>query len=158
MRFDGEREVGAPVAQVWRMLHDGQVLCAVIPGCAEMRPLGAGAYAAALQARVGPVADTYRGTFTIEDLRAGTELRVRVDARGRCGRLELTLVVTLAQGPGADNAVLRYRADARVRGLASRLGMPALSVVGGHFTAGFFSQLDRAARRAAPAAPVPQPA
>lgn len=156
MRFDGERQVGAPAAQVWRMLHDGEVLRSVVPGCAEMRALGAGVFAASLQARVGPVADTYRGTFTIDDVRPGTELRVRVDARGRCGRLELTLVVTLADGPGPGSAVLRYRAEARVRGLVSRLGAPALAVVGGHFTCGFFDDLDRAVRRGAPTAEVPQ--
>jgi len=138
------------------MLHDGEVLRSVIPGCADLRPTGAGTYAATLQARVGPVADTYRGTFTIDDLCAGRELRVRVDARGRCGRLELTLVVALAAAVGPDSTVLRYRADAQVRGLASRLGTPTLTIVGGHFTTGFFDQLDRAARRTAPVAPVPQ--
>ncbi len=155
MRFDGEREVGAPVAQVWRMLHDAEVLRAVVPGCAEMRPLGAGAFAASLQARVGPVADTYRGTFTIDDLRLGTELRVRVDARGRCGRLELTLVVALAEGSDGST-MLRYLAEAHVRGLVSRLGAPALTVVGGHFTAGFFDDLERAVRRGAATVAVPQ--
>jgi len=155
MRFDGQREVGAPVAQVWGMLHDGEVLRSVIPGCTEMRPRGAGAFAASLQARVGPVADTYRGTFTIDDLRPGTELRVRVDARGRCGRLELTLLVTLLEGTDRTTT-LGYRADARVRGLVSRLGAPALTVVGGHFTCGFFDDLDRAVRRGAPTVEVPQ--
>lgn len=53
MRFDGEREVGAPVAQVWRMLHDRAVLRTVLPGCVEMTALGPGAYAAILQARCG---------------------------------------------------------------------------------------------------------
>ena len=158
MRFDGERAVGAPVTQVWRMLHDGEVLRSVVPGCAELRPEGAGAYAAALQARVGPVADTYRGSFTIDDLRPGAQLQVRVDARGRCGRLELTLVVTLADGPGPDSALLRYRADAQVRGLAARLGAPTLGVVGAHFTAGFFGNLDRAVRRGARIVSTPAPA
>lgn len=155
MRFDGEREVGAPVAQVWRMLHDGEVLRSVVPGCTELRPLGAGAFTAILQARVGPVADTYRGTFTIDDLRPGTALRVRVDARGRGGRLELNLDVTLSEGAGPGGTALHYRAEARVRGLVSRLGAPALTVVGGHFTCGFFDDLERAVRRGAAIVEVP---
>lgn len=156
MRFDGQREVGAPVAQVWGMLHDEEVLRSVVPGCTEMRPLGAGAFAATLQARVGPVADTYRGTFTIDDLRPGAQLRVRVDARGRCGRLELALVVTLAEATDRSSTTVGYRADARVGGLVSRLGTPALTVVGGHFTCGFFDELERAVRRGAPAVEVPE--
>ncbi|HEX4977689.1 MAG TPA: SRPBCC domain-containing protein [Nocardioides sp.] len=154
MRFDGEQEVGAPVAHVWRALHDSTVLRAVIPGCTEMRPVGAGAFAATLQARVGPVADTYRGTFTIDDLHPGTDLHVRVDARGRCGRLELALGVALADGSRPGCSLLRYRAEARVGGLVSRLGTATLSVVGGHFTCGFFHDLDRTVRRGAATAPV----
>lgn len=159
MRFDGEHEVGAPVAQVWRALHDGQVLRAVVPGCVEMRRLTTGVHAATLQARVGPVADTYRGTFTIDDLVPGSELRVRVSARGRCGRLDVTLGVVLLGRPGTT--VLRYGADATVGGLAGRLGSGALAVVGQHFTCGFFQSLDRAVRRGAglvPGTGVPQPA
>ena len=154
MRFEGEQEVGAPVAHVWSALHDSTVLRAVIPGCTEMRPLGTGAFAATLQARVGPVADTYRGTFTIDDLHPGTDLCVRVDARGRCGRLELALGVALADASGPGRSVLRYRADARVGGLVSRLGTATLSVVGGAFTCGFFHDLDRAVRRGVATAPV----
>ena len=156
MRFEGEREVGAPATRVWAMLHDGEVLRSVVPGCTEMRPLGPGSYAATLQARVGPVADSYRGTFTIEDVRPGAELRVRVDARGRCGRLELTLVVVLAGATTPGTTALRSRAEARVRGLVSRLGAPTLTLVGGHFTCGFFDDLERAVRRGAAAVPVPE--
>lgn len=159
MRFDGEHEMAASVTQVWHALHDGEVLRSVVPGCVEMRRLTTGVHAATLQARVGPVADTYRGTFTIDDLRPGTELRVRVSARGRCGRLGVTLVVGLHER--RHTTVLRYAADATVGGLASRLGAGALSVVGQHFTCGFFESLDRAVRRGAGLAPgtgVPQPA
>lgn len=147
MRFEGEHEVGAPVAHVWTALHDSAVLRAVIPGCTEMTPTGTGVYAATLQARVGPVADRYRGTFTIDDLRPGSDLCVRVDARGRYGRLELCLGVALADALWPDRTVLRYAADAWVDGLASRLGTATLRVVGGHFTTGFFHDLDRTVRR-----------
>lgn len=147
MRFEGEREVRAPVGHVWAALHDSAVLRAVIPGCTEMTPTGTGVYAATLQARVGPVTDCYRGTFTIDDLRPGSDLHVRVDARGRCGRLALLLGVALADAARPDRTLLRYAADARVEGLAARLGTATLVVVGGHFTHGFFHDLDRAVRR-----------
>ena len=105
MRFSGERQVQTSVEEVWAALHDSDVLRVAIPGCEDLAPLGPGRYAATLAARVGPVADTYRGAFTIEDLRHGTELRVRVEGRGRCGRLEVDLHVTLSEGhvPGTTD-------------------------------------------------------
>jgi carbon monoxide dehydrogenase subunit G len=122
----------------------------VIPGCEELVPIDTGRYAASLAARVGPVADVYRGTFSVEDVGPGSAIRVRVAARGRCGRLEVDLRVTLSAGSRAGTSALRYDADATVRGLVSRLGAATLTVAGNHFTGTFFRQLDRSLRREVP--------
>ena len=149
MRFTGERQVQTPVEDVWAALHDSEVLRVAIPGCEALDPLGSGRYAARLAARVGPVADTYRGAFTIEDLRHGTELRVRVEGRGRCGRLELDLHVTLSEGYLPGTTGLRYDARAGVSGLVARLGKATMTVAGAHLTGCFFRDLDRSLRSGA---------
>jgi carbon monoxide dehydrogenase subunit G len=94
---------------------------------------------------VGPVGDTYRGTFTIDDPRPGEELRVTVAAKGRCGRLDLVLHVQLTDGPRGTTA-LSYVADAKVGGLVSRVSGAALRVFGNHFTGCFFRGLEGRAR------------
>lgn len=147
MRFSGERQVTAAVAEVWDVLHDREVLRSTIPGCRAMEPLADGRYGATMQARVGPVSDTYRGHFSITDLRPGAHLAVDVDARGRCGALQVGFEVRLVEGTCPGTTLLRYDAQARVRGLAARLGAPAMHVAGGHFTACFFRDLERALRR-----------
>lgn len=146
MRFSGRRQLHTPVEGVWDALHDSAVLRAAIPGCEELEPLGPGEYVATLAARVGPVADTYRGTFAIEDVRPGNRLRVRVVGKGRCGRLEIDLRVSLADGGGPGGTVLRYDADAVVGGFVARLGRTTLTLAGGHLTAQFFRDLDRSLR------------
>ncbi|RYU11992.1 CoxG family protein [Nocardioides iriomotensis] len=146
MRFQGERQVQAPATRVWAALHDRDVLREIITGCEDMRPLTGGVYAATLAARVGPMADSYRGTFSITDVRDGSDLRVRVEAKGRCGRLSVDLRVRLLDTPGHCSTTLRYDAEATVGGLVSRLGRAALTVAGGHFTGCFFRDLDRALR------------
>lgn len=114
MRFSGERHVPATLEVVWASLHDAEVLRAVVPGCTEVVPLAGGTYAAALKARVGRIADVYRGTFCITDVQPGTELRVRVGAAGRSGRLEVDLYVTVAAGRAQGATTLRYDAAAQV--------------------------------------------
>jgi uncharacterized protein len=151
MRFSGERPLGAPVAAVWATLHDPDALRVVVPGCTGLVPLAGCTYAATLEARVGPVADTYRGSFTIEDLCQGSRLRVLVRARGRLGRLGVDLDVGLVHGPPPGTTVLRYDARAAVGGVVSRLGRATLTVAGSHFTGCFFRDLDRSLRRAHPA-------
>lgn len=147
MRFDGQRTVAGKRDVVWDALHDADVLRQVMPGCESMRPLGHGTYAATMAACVGPVRDTYRGTFTIDDLREGQELRVRVRARGRCGRLYLDLRVRMTEAPQAGGTTLTYVADAAVGGMVSRLAGAAMHVFGNHFTGCFFQGLERVVRR-----------
>jgi hypothetical protein len=147
MRFNGEREVPAPVGRVADALHDREVLRSIIPGCEELVPIDAGLYAASLAARVGPVADVYRGTFSVQGVTSQSAIRVRVAARGRCGRLDVDLRVSLSPGSLPGTSALRYDADATVHGLVSRLGTATLTVAGNHFTGGFFRQLDRSLRR-----------
>ena len=147
MRFVDVRQVPAPVDQVWAALHDTSVLRRVIPGCEHLSARGPGSYAATLSARVGRLADTYRGDFEIVDLRPGTALVVRVNARGRCGRLELDLQVRLDRGRTASSTALAYDAQARVGGLVARLGTAPLSVAGGHLTGCFFRDLERTVAR-----------
>lgn len=146
MRFDGTRQVPGHRTAVWQALHDPEVLRELVTGCESMTHLRADTYAATMVARVGPVNDTYRGTFRIEDRRDGKELRVEVDARGRCGKLRLELRVCLADGPRPGSTALTYVADATVGGLVSRVAGAALRVAGNHFTGCFFRGLDGVVR------------
>jgi uncharacterized protein len=147
MRFRGERQIERPIGHVWDALHDTEVLRAAIPGCEDLVPLDPGRYAATLAARVGPIADTYRGAFTIEDARDGSQLLVRVEGRGRCGRLAVDLRVGLAETRHPGTTSLRYDATATVGGFVARLGNAALTVAGGHITGCFFRDLDRSLAR-----------
>ena len=146
MRFTDVRHMVAPTEQVWTALHDIEVLHAAIPGCERLSPIGDGKYSATLAARVGRLADTYRGSFAIEDIWPGSELVVSIAGRGRCGTLELDLSVRLDEGFTPGTTALAYDARARVGGLVARLGRAPLTVAGGHITSCFFRDLERAMR------------
>lgn len=147
MRFTDARRVAAPIDHVWTALHDPTVLQRVIPGCLELEETGAGRYAATLAASVGRLADTYRGSFSIEDHDDGSELTVRIDGKGRCGRLEIVLRVRLVENAPPASTTLQYDAHATVGGLVGRLGRAPLAVAGAHLTSCFFRDLDRAVRQ-----------
>ena len=146
MRFTDVRHVPATPEQVWAALHDSDVLITAIPGCERLSPIGAGRYQATLAARVGRLADTYRGTFAIDDTSPGSELVVSVTSRGRCGTLDLDLRVRLEDGCRPGTTALVYDAHARVGGLVARLGRAPLTVAGGHITGCFFRGLEHALR------------
>jgi carbon monoxide dehydrogenase subunit G len=143
MRFTGERNVAASAEEVWAALHDPEVLRRTIPGCRSLSPVGPGDYSATLGVQVGPLSDTYRGLFSVAGHLPTSTIRVHVEGRGRAGRLELDLEVTLSDTIGRAT-YLRYDASARVSGLVARLGSPTLNVAGAHLTGCFFRDLDRA--------------
>jgi len=156
MRFTDVRHVPASAGEVWTALHDREVLHAVIPGCERLSPVGAGRYSATLAARVGRLADTYHGTFAIEDTCPGSELVVAVAGRGRWGTLELDLCVRLDEGFAPRTTALAYDAHARVSGLVSRLGRAPLSLAACHITGCFFRDLERAVQTGSGAGPAPR--
>ena len=156
MRFTDVRHVPASAGEVWTALHDREVLRAVIPGCERLSPVGAGRYSATLAARVGRLADTYHGTFAIEDTCPGSELVVAVAGRGRWGTLELDLRVRLDEGFAPRTTALAYDAHARVSGLVSRLGRAPLSLAACHITGCFFRDLERAVKTGSGAGPAPR--
>ncbi len=143
MRFTGERSVAASADEVWRALHDHEVLRRAIPGCRRLEELGPDSYAATIGVQVGPIGDTYRGHFEVHGHASASALRVHMEGRGRGGRLELDLHVELSHHESATT-YLRYDALARVSGLVARLGSPTLGVAGAHLTGCFFRDLDRA--------------
>jgi carbon monoxide dehydrogenase subunit G len=146
MRFADVRHMQAPAGEVWTALHDTEVLRRAIPGCERLSPVSAGRYSATLAARVGRLADTYKGSFDIRDTSPGSELVVSVNGRGRCGSLEVDLRVRLDEGYAPGTTALVYDAHARVGGLVARLGRAPLTVAGGHITGCFFRDLERAMR------------
>jgi hypothetical protein len=105
---------------------------------------------------VGRLADTYDGTFAIEDTCPGSELVVSVAGRGRWGTLELDLCVRLDEGFAPRTTALVYDAHARVSGLVSRLGRTPLTLAAGHITGCFFRDLERAVRTGSGAQPAPR--
>lgn len=143
MRFTGERDVAASADEVWRALHDPDVLRRTIPGLRTLTPVGPGDYSATLGVQVGPLSDTYRGLFSVVGHLPTSTIRVHVEGRGRAGRLELDLHVALSDACGRAT-YLRYDASARVSGLVARLGSATLNVAGAHLTGCFFRDLDRA--------------
>ena len=105
---------------------------------------------------MGRLADTYKGTFAIEDTCPGSELVVSVAGRGRFGTLELDLCVQLEEGFEPRTTALVYDAHARVSGLVSRLGRTPLSLAAAHITGCFFRDLERVVQTGVGAEPVPR--
>jgi carbon monoxide dehydrogenase subunit G len=114
MRYTEEHHVAGRPDDVWRALHDPEVLSASIPGCERLIPLGDQEYVAILTAGT----DTYRGLLTVTDIAPGSRLTVSLDGRGRHHTLEVGLEVRVGHGPASGTTSLAYDARVHVGGPA----------------------------------------
>ena len=121
MELTGERRIEAPRETVWRALNDPEVLKAAIPGCQALEKTGDNAFAATVQAKVGPVKATFAGAVELTDITAPERYRISGGgAGGAAGFARGGAWVRLAED--GDATLLTYEADAQVGGKLAQIG------------------------------------
>jgi hypothetical protein len=121
MQLEGNREIKADPATVWRAILDPEVLRLCIPGCESMTGSVAEGYQAVVKQKVGPVSATFTGLVQLSDIVEGRSLRIAGEGKGG--------IAGFAKG-GADVALepipegtrLTYTVDATVGGKIAQLG------------------------------------
>lgn len=119
--FDG------PATRVWNALMDPAVVCACLPGCRELRPLGGDKYEAELSVAVSAITGTFKGTIAIEDQVPPRSYRLAVEGSGGVGFVRGHSTITLAED-GAKT-VVDVAGDVQVGGAVARVGQRLLSGV-----------------------------
>jgi len=119
VKFAGEYEFEAPVAEVWKALLDPVVLAAVMPGCEKLE-LVDGAYVGELNIKVGPVQGKFQGKVNLGDVEEEKGYTMKVDGRGAPGFVRATATVKLT--PEGDATKMEYDADAQVGGRIASVG------------------------------------
>ncbi|MBW2222830.1 MAG: carbon monoxide dehydrogenase subunit G [Deltaproteobacteria bacterium] len=119
MKFSGEYEFEAPIAEVWKALLDPVVLAAVMPGCEKLE-LVDDAYVGELNIKVGPVQGKFQGKVNLSDVEEEKGYTMKVDGRGAPGFVKATASVKLT--PEGDATKMEYDADAQVGGRIASVG------------------------------------
>ena len=99
MEFDNSFEVPLPPAQAWPVLMDIRRIAPCMPGAELTEVVDDKAYKGKIGVRLGPVALTFAGTVTFEEI-DNVNHRARVKAQG-----------TDAKGRGGANATASFRLE-----------------------------------------------
>ena len=142
MELTGERRIEAPRETVWQALNDPEVLKAAIPGCQELEKTADNAFAATVQAKVGPVKATFAGAVELTDIVAPESYRISGEGTGgAAGFARGGAWVRLAEDGGAT--VLTYEADAQVGGKLAQIGSRLIQGTARKLAGQFFDPLRR---------------
>ncbi len=146
MELTGERRIEAPREAVWRALNDPEVLKTAIPGCLELEKTADNAFAARVQAKVGPVKATFAGAVELTDIVAPEGYRISGEGTGgAAGFARGGAWVRLAEDGGAT--VLTYEADAQVGGKLAQIGSRLIQGTARKLAGQFFDRFTEAVQQ-----------
>lgn len=149
MKITGQNTIAAPVDKVWEAILDPRVLVATIPGCEQLEATGENAYAMTVSAGVAAIRGTYSGSCTLQDLRQGEGLTMKLKGSGAPGTIDATVLVGFT-GSG-DQTELTYDADAVVGGMIGGVGQRMLTSVSRRMAAEFFGNVEKVIANGLPA-------
>jgi 2-furoyl-CoA dehydrogenase large subunit len=139
---EGEVELSAPPAEIWRRLTDPQELAAIVPGCRDLVQDGPDRYRADVTIGVAGIRGRYTAVIELREPRAPHALRLIGRASGALGHGEGEGDVTLSPTP-QGGTTLRYRYAADVGGKVAAVGQRMLGAVTRVLIAEFFRALER---------------
>jgi uncharacterized protein len=149
MKVNGSVSVAAPVPDVWKALRDPAVLARTIPGCERLDEVGPDTYAMTIRAGVASIRGTYAGQVALSDPEPPHAFTLRARGQGGPGTVEATVRVRLSEADGGTR--VDYDADATVGGMIGGVGQRMLASVGRRTAGEFFSAVELAITRPAPA-------
>jgi uncharacterized protein len=117
----------APATRVWDTLMDPAVVCACLPGCRVLRPIGDDKYVAELSVAVSAITGTFKGMIAIEEQLPPRSYKLVVEGTGGAGFVRGHSHITLSED-GAKT-VVDVAGDVQVGGAVARVGQRLLSGV-----------------------------
>ncbi|MDA5558047.1 CoxG family protein [Shimia sp. MMG029] len=121
MHMSDQREIAAPVAEVWAALLSADTLLACVPGAKEVTGNADEGFEATVVQKVGPVKATFKGKVDLSNLVEGQSLTLTGEGKGGAagfakGGADVTLAAT------ESGTLLTYDVEAKVGGKLAQLG------------------------------------
>ncbi len=121
MQMSDQREIAAPVAEVWAALLSADTLLACVPGAKEVVGNADEGFEATVVQKVGPVKATFKGKVVLSNLVEGQSLTLTGEGKGgAAGFAKGGADVTLSESE--TGTLLTYDVEAKVGGKLAQLG------------------------------------
>ena len=143
MHMSDQREIAAPVTDVWNALLSAEVLMKCVPGAKELTGTVEEGFDAVVVQKVGPVKATFKGHVNLSDLVEHQSLTLSGEGKGgAAGFAKGGADVKLS--PTEGGTLLEYEVDAKVGGKLAQLGSRLIDGFAKKMADQFFSNLQEA--------------
>ena len=121
MKIEGEYLFNGPREEVWKIVHDPEVLAKALPGTKSLEQVGENEYKGEMNVKVGPVAGLFAGRLVISNAIPPSSLTMIVDGRGNPGFLTGSGNVLL-NDQGDGTTLMKYAGDVNIGGKLASVG------------------------------------
>lgn len=139
MIFEGEEAFGFALKDVWRALHDVNILTKAIPGCKSMTSTGDNNYIVALSLGVAAVKGEYEGKVKVTDDQMLVHYVIDGNGKGAPGFVKLRMDCWFEDQPAGT--LMKWKCDATVGGLIASIGGKVMSGISKFMAQQFFKVL-----------------
>jgi carbon monoxide dehydrogenase subunit G len=145
LQTSGEISVDVPRDAAFAFLQDPHRLAACIPGCHDLREIGANRYAAVLTTRVAFLTLSFNVTIEILRMQAPESIEAGIsgDAIGIVGHVSATASVRLTD-EGGQRTMIRHATEIALTGKLGGLGQPVFRSTSAHLAREFGANLKHA--------------
>ncbi len=142
MRIEGAFPLSAPRPQVWRMVHDCEVMAACLPGCESAEETEPGRYRVVVQVKVGPIKARFTLLVEITDEAPPERLdcRTRGEEGSRASQLSAESSLTLRE-VSEQETELAYVSEVSVTGRLGKFGLGVMRKKADQIAADFVTNL-----------------
>ena len=143
MDMSGEERIAANRQVVWEALNNPEILKACIPGCQSLEMTSPTEMKATVKVKIGPVAATFKGEVTLENLNPPESYTIAGEGKGGiAGFAKGGANVALAED--GDETILTYQVDAQIGGKLAQLGSRLIDSTAKKLAGQFFADFNKA--------------
>lgn len=137
MELTGEYRLPASGGEVWKALHDPEVLRATIPGCKELEKISETEFTAKVTTKMGPMKVHFSGKVILSNLVPPVSYTITGEGEGGIAGFAKGSADVVLEEDGAGTR-LRYSAHAAVGGKLAQLGSRLLKGTSQRLADAFF--------------------
>lgn len=140
MKIEGTADFPYEPAEVWRALHDVDILVKTVPGCQSMVETGPNEYEVAVALGVAAIKGEYKGKLKVDDVDFPRYYVLHGEGAGKPGYVKVTVECHL--DPNENGTSMRWSSDTEVGGLIAGIGGRVMSGISKHMAKQFFKSLN----------------
>lgn len=124
MKLEGQIILPSAPQALWPVLHDPNMLAAILPGCRRLAATGEAQFDGELMVPVGPLAGTYTGNVSLAHIDPPASFAFTFTAQSETGAIGGNGRLQLESHP--DGTLLHYQGEAQVGGQLADHAEPLL--------------------------------